>query len=581
MAEFLKDYKKECVLSPLFKMLEAIFELLVPVVMARMIDIGIAGNDMHYIVKMGILLVSLALIGLACAVSAQYFAAKASVGFGTGLRHALFQHINTLSHKEIDETGTSILVTRMTSDINQLQNCVNLVLRLFLRSPFIVFGSMIMAFTIDVKEALVFVVAIPLLSIVVFGIMLITMPLYKKVQAKLERVLLLTRECLAGDRVVRAFNRQQDEMEKFHEENEMLLNAQQFVGKISALLNPLTYIIVNVAIVVLIWSGAWRVQTGVITQGALVALINYMNQVLVELVKLANLIVTITKALACKNRVNALFEVKTSVSDAERVWTKEEREKEQKEKGAVRFEHVSFSYSGSKAPVLSDMTFDARPGEVIGVIGGTGAGKSSLIQLIPRFYDVQDGAVFVDGMDVRDYAVEDLRGKIGVVPQKAVLFRGSIRENMTWGNKDADDQAILEALDISQALEFVQQKGLDYKLTEGGNNLSGGQKQRLTIARAVVKKPEILILDDSASALDFATDKRLRTAIANRLQCTMFLISQRVTTVMGANKILVLDDGKIVGQGTHEELFDNCKIYHEICLSQLSESEVKSDGKEE
>lgn len=573
LLKYFKNYKLESILGPLFKLLEASFELFVPLVMAQIIDVGIKNRDVGYILRMGGVLVLLGVVGLVCSLTAQYFSAKAAVGIGTMLRNDLFKHINSLSYQEIDTVGTSTLVTRMTSDINQVQSGINLVLRLFLRSPFIVFGAMVMAFTINVKAAMIFVVTIPLLSVVVFGVMLITMPLYKKVQRQLDQVLLTTRENLLGARVVRAFNQQEDESKKFDQENGTLVQMQVFVGKISALMNPITYVIINGAIIILIWTGAWQVEGGIITQGEVVALVNYMSQILVELVKLANLIITISKSLACNNRINAVFAEESSIA-----------EKDGARKGVsgsevtVEFKDMDFYYAGAKEPSLSRITFKALRGQTIGIIGGTGSGKSSLVNLIPRFYDAAKGAVLVDGVDVKDYSLSSLREKIGVVPQKAVLFKGSLRENMRWGKYDATDEEIYKALDTAQAREFVdsKEKGLDLKIEQGGKNLSGGQKQRLTIARALVRRPEILIMDDSASALDFATDAALRKAIKEDTEdMTVFLVSQRATTIKNADQILVLDDGKLVGIGTHKELLDQCEIYHEICLSQLSEEEVR------
>lgn len=573
LLKYFKNYKLESILGPLFKLLEASFELFVPLVMAQIIDVGIKNRDVGYILRMGGVLVLLGVVGLACSLTAQYFSAKAAVGIGTMLRNDLFKHINSLSYREIDTVGTSTLVTRMTSDINQVQSGINLVLRLFLRSPFIVFGAMVMAFTINVKAAMIFVVTIPLLSVVVFGVMLITMPLYKKVQRQLDQVLLTTRENLLGARVVRAFNQQEDESKKFDQENGTLVRMQVFVGKISALMNPITYVIINGAIIILIWTGAWQVEGGIITQGEVVALVNYMSQILVELVKLANLIINISKSLACNNRINGVFAEESSIV-----------EKDGAKKGvsgsevAVEFKNMDFYYAGAKEPSLSQISFKALRGQTIGIIGGTGSGKSSLVNLIPRFYDAAKGAVLVDGVDVKDYSLSCLREKIGVVPQRAVLFKGSLRENMRWGKNDATDEEIYKALDTAQAREFVdsKEKGLDLKIEQGGKNLSGGQKQRLTIARALVRRPEILIMDDSASALDFATDAALRKAIKEDTEdMTVFLVSQRATTIKNADQILVLDDGKLVGIGTHKELLDQCEIYHEICLSQLSEEEVR------
>ena len=579
LLKYLKDYKLESVMGPLFKMLEASFELFVPLVMANIIDTGIKNADQPYIWKMCGMLILLAAIGLTCSLTAQYFSAKAAVGFGTALRNDLFRHINSLSYREIDTIGTSTLITRMTSDINQVQSGVNLVLRLFLRSPFIVFGAMIMAFQVNVRAALIFVVAIPLLSIVVFGILLISMPLYKKVQKQLDRVLLTTRENLLGARVVRAFNRQQDEMKKFDEENSLLVNSQVFVGKISALMNPITYVIVNGATIILIWTGAWQVEGGIITQGAVVALVNYMSQILVELVKLANLIITISKSLACANRISAVFEETSSIEDkAGTVVLAANAEAAQEQPAKVEFAAMDFAYAGSSENALSQISFQAMRGQTIGIIGGTGSGKSTLVNLIPRFYDATGGRVLVDGVNVKDMPLQALREKIGIVPQKAVLFKGTLRDNIRWGKPDATDEEIYHALEIAQARDFVDSKdeGLDLMIQQGGKNLSGGQKQRLTIARALVRNPEILILDDSASALDFATDAALRKAIReNTKDMTVFLVSQRATTIKNADQILVLDDGNLVGRGTHKELLDTCEVYREICFSQLSEKEVR------
>ena len=569
---YLKDYKKESVLGPLFKLLEASFELIVPLVMAAIIDTGVANGDRPYIMKMCMVLVLLALIGLTCSITAQYFAAKAAVGFSTKLRHALFEHIQTLSFSEMDTVGTSTLITRMTSDINQTQNGVNLVLRLFLRSPFIVFGAMVMAFTIDFKAALIFVVTIPLLSIVVFGVMIISIPLYKKVQAALDKVLGITRENLTGSRVIRAFNKEQDETVHFNESNDALTKIQLYVGKISALMNPLTYVIINGAIVVLVWTGAIRVNDGYITQGEVVALVSYMSQILVELIKLANLIINITKSLACGNRIQAIFEMQPSIQDPA-VAAAAELEKTE---AAVVFSHVSLTYAGAGEESLTDIDFSAKKGETIGIIGGTGSGKSSVVNMIPRFYDATKGSVKINGKDVRDYTLEELRSKIGMVLQKAVLFKGTIRENMLWGNETATDEDIYRALEIAQAKEFVDQKdgGLDFKIEQGGKNLSGGQRQRMTIARAILKNPDILILDDSASALDFATDAKLRMAIRDmENQATVFIVSQRAASIMYADKIIVLDDGQIVGMGTHEQLLKECEVYQEIYYSQFKKTE--------
>ena len=577
---YLKDYKKESVLGPLFKLLEATFELIVPLVMAAIIDTGVATGDKSYIMKMCMVLVLLAVIGLTCSITAQYFAAKAAVGFATKLRHALFAHIESLSFTEMDTVGTATLITRMTSDVNQVQNGVNLVLRLFLRSPFIVFGAMVMAFTIDVKAALVFVVTIPLLSIIVFGIMLISIPLYKKVQSALDKVLGFTRENLTGSRVIRAFNKEDDEKVHFNENNDLLTRAQIYVGKISALMNPLTYVIINGAIVVLVWTGAVRVDNGYITQGEVVALINYMSQILVELVKLANLIININKSIACGNRIQSIFEMQPSITDGsgqkvDKVQT-DTADRSEEAEYAVEFSHVGLTYAGAGDESLTDIDFKVKKGETIGIIGGTGSGKSSVVNLIPRFYDVTSGFIKVDGKDVKDYPLEELRGKIGTVLQKAVLFHGTIRENLKWGNPDATEEDLNRAITVAQAKEFVDNKEgrLDFEIEQGGKNLSGGQRQRLTIARAVVKKPEILILDDSASALDFATDAALRKAIREMEgETTVFIVSQRAASIQHADRIVVLDDGKIVGLGTSEELLESCEVYQEIYNSQFKKQE--------
>lgn len=577
---YLKDYKKESVLGPLFKLLEATFELIVPLVMAAIIDTGVATGDKSYIMKMCMVLVLLAVIGLTYSITAQYFAAKAAVGFATKLRHALFAHIESLSFTEMDTVGTATLITRMTSDVNQVQNGVNLVLRLFLRSPFIVFGAMVMAFTIDVKAALVFVVTIPLLSIIVFGIMLISIPLYKKVQSALDKVLGITRENLTGSRVIRAFNKEDDEKVHFNENNDLLTRAQIYVGKISALMNPLTYVIINGAIVVLVWTGAVRVDNGYITQGEVVALINYMSQILVELVKLANLIININKSIACGNRIQSIFEMQPSITDGsgqkvDKVQT-DTADRSEEAEYAVEFSHVGLTYAGAGDESLTDIDFKVKKGETIGIIGGTGSGKSSVVNLIPRFYDVTSGFIKVDGKDVKDYPLEELRGKIGTVLQKAVLFHGTIRENLKWGNPDATEEDLNRAITVAQAKEFIDNKEgrLDFEIEQGGKNLSGGQRQRLTIARAVVKKPEILILDDSASALDFATDAALRKAIREMEgETTVFIVSQRAASIQHADRIVVLDDGKIVGLGTSEELLESCEVYQEIYNSQFKKQE--------
>lgn len=564
---YLKDYKKESILGPLFKLLEASFELLVPLVMAAIIDVGIADGDRGYVIKMCGVLVLLAFIGLVCSLTAQFFAAKAAVGFAAKLRHALFSHIQGFSFSELDEVGSATLITRMTSDVNQVQSGVNLVLRLFLRSPFIVFGAMIMAFTIDVKAAMIFVVTIPALAVVVFGIMLISIPLFKKVQAGLDEVLRITRENLTGVRVIRAFHKEEEEEEHFREKNTFLTGLQLHVGKISALMNPLTYVLINLGLVALIWMGGLRVHTGAITQGEVVALVNYMSQILVELVKLANLIITVTKAVACGNRIESVLEMNSTMEDGT-----EERGKATAEY-LVDFENVSMRYQGGGAEAVSGITLRVKQGETIGIIGGTGAGKSTVVNLIPRFYDISGGSLRVNGRDVREYELKSLRDMIGIVPQKAVLFSGTIRENMQWGKSEATDEEIYEALEIAQAKDFVEEKDgkLDARIDQGGKNLSGGQRQRLTIARALIKKPKILILDDSASALDYATDANLRRAIRNMKDSpTVFLVSQRAASILHADQILVLDDGEAVGLGTHEELLQRCEVYQEIYYSQFS-----------
>lgn len=568
LMKYLNGYKKECVFAPLFKLLEATFELFVPLVMKAIIDKGIGNQDKSYIMEMGIVLVTLGIIGLVCSITAQYFAAKAAVGFATKLRHSLFEHIQTLSYSEIDTLGTSTLITRMTSDVNQVQNGVNLVLRLLLRSPFVVAGAMIMAFTIDVKNALIFAVVIPLLCVVVFAIMFMSIPMYKKVQSKLDRVLLLTRENLTGARVIRAFNKEKDETVEFNESNSELTRTQMYVGRLSALMNPVTYIIINGGIVALIYTGAWRVEGGAITQGAVVALVNYMSQILVEVVKVANLIISCTKALASANRIESVFEVQPSVTDKSEVIMADKNSEY-----IVEFNHVNLRYQDAGEDALTDIDFKVKRGETIGIIGGTGCGKSSIVNMIPRFYDATEGEVIVNGINVKDQPLEKLRENIGVVMQKAVLFKGTIRENLKWGKEDATEEEINRALDISQSKEFVEQKKdkLDEMIEQGGKNLSGGQRQRLTIARALVKNPQILILDDSASALDFATDAKLRKAIREKTEgMTVFIVSQRTSSIQHADNIIVLDDGKIVMQGTHEELLDKCEEYREIHYSQIS-----------
>ncbi len=578
LIKYLKHYKVQTVMAPLFKMLEACFELFVPLVMANIIDIGIKNQDKSYILKMGGILLALAVIGLVCAITAQYFAAKAAMGFGKELRDDLFSHIQELSYTEIDKNGTSTLITRMTSDVNQIQTGVNMVLRLFLRSPFIVLGAVVMSFLIDVKDALVFAVVLPLLILVVFGIMFLSIPLYKKVQNKLDKVTLITRENLVGARVIRAFNREEDEKNQFHEATSDLMKMQIFVGRISALLNPVTYVIINFGIAALVYSGGIRVYDGAITQGEVVALVNYMSQILIELIKLASLIISCTKAVACANRVSDVLMQKPSLVYSENPVDYPDNLSE----GLipkVEFENVNFAYQGSKEPAISNVNIKVMPGEIIGVIGGTGSGKSTLINLIPRFYDATQGRVLVDGVDVKEYPKDELRDKIGIVPQKAVLFKGSIEDNMKWGKKDASTDEIYEALDIAQAKEFVDKKegGIKFQLNQGAKNLSGGQKQRLCIARAVVKKPEILILDDSSSALDYATDAALRKALSEKISdTTLFIVSQRSSSISHADKIIVMDDGQVAGIGTHKDLLKNCEVYREICLSQMSGEEAEA-----
>ena len=570
---YLKDYKKESILAPLFKLLEAFFELLVPLVMANIIDYGISNRNMGYIGKMGLLLLLLGVVGLASSITAQFFAAKAAVGFSTQLRQALFDHIEDLSFTDIDKAGTSTMITRMTSDVNQVQSGINMTLRLFLRSPIIVFGAMIMAFTIDVKCALIFVVAIPLLSVVVFGIILSTIPMYKKVQSKLDQVLGITRENLTGVRVIRAFHQEAKEADRFRENNEALSAMQIFVGKISACMNPVTYIIVNGAIIALIYTGAVQVNIGNLSQGEVVAIINYMNQILVELVKLANLIVTMTKALACAERVASVFDIG---ADAAYVGAQDQELADKVDKSApfLDFKHVSLTYQGAGAPTLQDMNFTVNRGDTVGIIGGTGSGKTSLVNLIPGFYPVTEGEILLEGRDIRTMSDEELRGRIGVVPQKAVLFKGTIRSNLQWGKPDATEEEMWKALELAQASEVVDGKPgkLDATVAQNGKNFSGGQRQRLTIARALVRNPEILILDDSASALDYATDAKLRAAIRTlEDKTTTFIVSQRASTIRHADKIIVLDDGEIAGMGTHDELLKDCTVYQEIYYSQYPE----------
>lgn len=568
---YLKNYKKESIIGPLFKLLEAVFELIVPLVTARIVDIGIQNRDIPYIWKMAALLVAFGVMGLLCSLLAQYFAAKAAVGFGTELRHDLFCHIEQLSYAAVDKAGSATLVVRITSDINQVQSGVNLVLRLFLRSPFIVVGAMVMAFTINVKIALIFVVTVPLLALVIYGIMIVTIPLYKKVQKALDQVLVSTRENLAGIRVIRAFCTQKKEQEEFDTKSEILMKLQFLTGRISALLNPMTYIIVNAGIIAVVWYGGGQVYEGLLTQGEVIALVNYMSQILLALVALANLIVSFTKAVASAARLNEVFALRSELVDGEC-----EKAKAKAEAVKVKMEHVTFCYPGSQEPALEDISFTAKAGETIGIIGGTGSGKTTLVNLIPRFYDVTEGKAEIDGLEISKYRTETLRKQIGVVPQKAVLFSGTIKSNLQMGNEQASEQEMYAALKTAQALEFVEEKQgrLNAPVSEGGKNLSGGQRQRLTIARALVKNPQILILDDSASALDFATDAALRKALSQDTEnMTVFLVSQRASSVMHADKILVLDDGKMVGYGNHEELLEECGVYQEICRSQFSKEE--------
>ena len=610
LLKYIKDYKKECVLGPLFKLLEACFDLTVPIVMAKIIDEGIAKSDSHFILVYGGVLILLAAVGLLSSITAQYFAAKAAVGFATNLRHGLFKHIESLSFTEMDTVGISTLITRMTSDINQMQSGVNMALRLFLRSPFIVFGAAVMAFTVDIKAAIVFAVVIPILAVVVLGIMAVSMPLYRKVQAGLDGILGRTRQNLTGVRVIRAFDKEEAEKEDFNNENQILTNLQLLVGKISALTNPVTYIFLNVALVVLLYVGAIRVDGGLLTQGKVIALVNYMSQILVELIKLANTIVLSTKAVACGNRIQSVFEMKPSimddfVSDDEEFGsmkksdsaessklTDEENvlgsEKELINKSAdsiskgaeVVFENVDLTYKGAGDKSLENISFTANAGSTIGIIGGTGSGKSSLVNLIPRFYDATAGKVLIDGKNVKDYKVSEVRSIVGIVMQKAVLFKGSIRENMKWGNDKATDDEINFALENAQAAEIVAGKegGLDYMIEQSGRNLSGGQKQRFTIARALVRRPKVLILDDSASALDFATDAKLRKSLKQLgYEPTTFIVSQRTSSIKQADMILVLDDGKVVGKGTHDELLENCEVYHEIYMSQFKDKKADEE----
>ena len=615
LLKYIKDYKKECVLGPLFKLLEACFDLTVPIVMAKIIDEGIAKSDSHFILVYGGVLILLAAVGLLSSITAQYFAAKAAVGFATNLRHGLFKHIESLSFTELDTVGISTLITRMTSDINQMQSGVNMALRLFLRSPFIVFGAAVMAFTVDIKAAIVFAVVIPILAIVVLGIMAVSMPLYRKVQAGLDGILGRTRQNLTGVRVIRAFDKEEAEKEDFNNENQILTNLQLLVGRISALTNPVTYIFLNVALVVLLYVGAIRVDGGVLTQGKVIALVNYMSQILVELIKLANTIVLSTKAVACGKRIQTVFEMKPSITDdfvsedEENISLKDtdsaksgelksdtnndmkntialgkdlsNNSADKNAKGAeVVFENVDLTYKGAGDKSLENISFTANAGSTIGIIGGTGSGKSSLVNLIPRFYDATAGKVLIDGKNVKDYKVSEVRSIVGIVMQKAVLFKGSIRENMKWGNDKATDDEINFALENAQAAEIVAGKegGLDYMIEQSGRNLSGGQKQRFTIARALVRRPKVLILDDSASALDFATDAKLRKSLKQLgYEPTTFIVSQRTSSIKHADMILVLDDGKVVGKGTHDELLENCEVYHEIYMSQFKDKKADEE----
>ena len=568
---YLKQYRKECVLGPLFKLLEALFELFVPLVMTSIIDVGIATGSRRYILERCGLLVLLAVVGLVCSITAQYFAARAATGFSARLRSALFAHLQGLSYREIDTLGSATMITRMTSDVNQLQNGVNLALRLLLRSPFVVFGAMVMAFTIDVPGATVFVVAIPVLLAVVFAIILVTIPMYRKVQNRLDGVTAATRENLTGVRVLRAFRKEQEEIAEFSRRNRLLNQLQLRVGRISNLLNPVTYVILNLAVVALLRTGALRVNSGALTQGQVVALYNYMSQILVELIKFANLIITMTKAVACGNRIQSVFAMQSSQTSGS-------RHPEETLRGQVEFRNAGITYGVAGAEALSSVSFLARPGQTVGIIGGTGSGKSTLVNLIPRFYDATQGQVLVDGVDVRELNLEELRRRIAVVPQKAVLFRGTIRSNLLWGREDATEEELQAALTVAQAMEIVQGKdqGLDAEVQQGGGNLSGGQRQRLTIARALVPHPQVLILDDSSSALDFATDAALRKALKEQTHgMTVFIVSQRASAVQRADRILVLDDGNLVGSGTHANLLKTCDVYREICLSQLSREEVE------
>ena len=563
---YIKGYRKECILAPLFKMTEALLELFIPLVVAEIIDTGIGQSDTDYVIKMCLLMIGLGLLGLLCSVTAQYFSAKAAINFAAKLRHVLFGHIQKLSYSELDETGTATLITRLTSDMNQVQNGVNLTLRLFLRSPFIIFGATIMAFTIDARAALIFVGTVILLSIVVFGIMMGCIPLYNKIQQQLDNVLGITQENLSGVRVIRAFCKEKEEIKEFEDTNNTLTDLQKFTGKISALMNPLTFIIINFAIIILIYTGAIEVYKGILTQGAVVALYNYMSQILVELIKLANLIISVTKAVACGNRIEAVLELEPSIVSSEN------NVEPQKSQYIVEIKNANLKYKNASDYSLTDINLKVKPGETIGIIGGTGSGKTSLVNIMARFYDIESGEVIVNGKNVRDYNIKELREMFGIVPQKAVLFKGTVRDNIKWGKKDADDLEIMEALEAAQAKEIIEKKenGLDFEIEQGGKNLSGGQRQRLTIARAIVGKPEILILDDSSSALDFATDAKLRKSLRELDSApTVFIVSQRASSIQYADKIIVLDDGHAVGLGTHSELLESCGIYKEIYDSQF------------
>lgn len=575
LLKYLKGYVKESVLAPLFKCFEACLELFVPLVVTKIIDIGIPSGDKPYIYKMGFLLLALGIAGLISSVTAQYFAAKAAIGFGTGVRNDLFRHINSFTFTEIDSAGVSTLITRLTNDVNQVQTGVNMVLRLFLRSPFIVFGAMIMAFTIDVKTALVFVAAIPLLFAVVFGIMFLSVPIYKKVQSSLDKITGITRENLSGVRVIRAFNRQGKEIEDFNESTGELTRLQLFVGRISSLLNPVTYVILNLAVAAIIWVGGGKVYSGALTQGFVVALVNYMMQILVELIKLSNLVVTINKSLACANRISAVFDEKPSLVYPE----KDSAEKDGDI--AVRFNNVSFSYKNAKEPSVENISFEIKKGQRVGIIGPTGSGKTTLINLIPRLYDCTEGSVELMGKDVKDYTRESLLKKVSVIAQNTVLFKGTLRDNLRRGREDATDEEMMKAMELAQGLDIVKAKGqgLDFEIEQGGKNLSGGQRQRISIARSLVKQSDMYIFDDSMSALDFATDARLRKAINESLDCSaVIIVSQRVSSVKNSDLIIVMDDGHAVGIGTHEQLINECEVYKEICLSQLSDGEGNANG---